>query len=99
MTTENIEPVIEQDYKMVDKKLKEIETDISKVTSFDELFKVLKKIGIIEISKGNGILVPPEGFIKIINDIIAGKADIKTLTWDAGIRKKVEELLLKEKMH
>jgi hypothetical protein len=86
------------DYMVVSEKLDEIrDTKISKVTNFNELFNTLKEIGIIETNKGS--LVPPESFINIINNIIAGKADIKTITPDAGLREKVIELLGQEKVH
>ena len=93
----NIKPG-KPDYIVVSENLENIRnTKISKVTSFDELFEVLNKIGIIETNKGG--LVPPSSFIRIINQIRNREIPIEKITRDAGLRDKVVELLKGEKIH
>lgn len=67
------------------------EQKISKVKSFDELYEVLDNIGVIETRKGS--ITPPESFKKLIDEIREGKKPLNKLTFDAGLREKVEELL------
>ncbi len=69
------------------------EESIKDATSFEELFKMLRKRGEI---KGSKKVYEPESLIKTIEDFRAGKVDHKDITRSEGVREKVLELM-KEK--
>ena len=69
-------------------------SDIPNVENFQELFCILKQIGGLS---GTQKFYTPEELEKIINDVIAGNAEIREVTRTAGLRETVIRLLSKQK--
>lgn len=86
-----IESGEQEEWKVINNNLEDIQKKISPATSFDELFLIIGKIGTIITRKG--VMYTPEMLKLLINNIRDGEKTLDDLTTNAGFRETVERLL------